>query len=119
MKWGICLWKIMHDISFEYPLFPSPSEKKSHEFFYTNLKNVIPCLICRKHYVKLLKNFSIKNYLTNKYSLIFWVFTAHNIVNKRLKKKIYNIKNLVLKYFPNYDDIDLVSNFILQLKKFI
>ena len=48
--WGPQLWFILHIISFEYPENPTENIKRVYYDFYTSLKDILPCDLCKKHY---------------------------------------------------------------------
>jgi hypothetical protein len=40
--WGPPMWHVLHTISFNYPINPTPEQKTHYWNFYSNLKNIIP-----------------------------------------------------------------------------
>lgn len=101
--WGNNLWNILHIVAFEYPEHPSERDKEHYKIFYTNLKNILPCIECKKHYSLLIEKFPIDNYLETKKKLFKYIYLLHSKINKRLKKKNETFKN--------------VSNYYKKLKK--
>ena len=49
--WGPSLWHFLHTMSFNYPVKPSPEDKKNYMDFMKSLKNTLPC----KYVLKLFK----------------------------------------------------------------
>ncbi len=53
--WGPSLWHYLHTMSFNYPVCPTPEDKKAYKDFIMSLKKVLPCKYCRLNMVKNLK----------------------------------------------------------------
>ena len=84
--WGPHLWFILHIISFEYPENPTEYDKRIYHDFYTALKDVIPCELCRKHYREHLHKHPLTPHLDTRQTLVQWVIDVHNFVNISLGK---------------------------------
>tara|TARA_B100000424_G_scaffold271338_1_gene273652 strand:+ start:914 stop:1384 length:471 start_codon:yes stop_codon:yes gene_type:complete len=92
-RWSIPTWYLFHGIA----------EKIDNKFFLENRVKVLnfyrhicgnlPCPVCATHSVNYVKRNNILK-IRNKEELIDYFFTMHNWVNKRLKKKIYEKKDL-------------------------
>jgi len=94
--WGKHVWKALHYIAIGYPDNPTKKEMKDYKQFYTLLKYVLPCKICREHYKENLKNNPITNEnLKNQKNLVKWTIDLHNIVNKQLGYPILSYKNVL------------------------
>ena len=50
--WGGPLWHVLRIISFNYPVAPTPEEKKWYKAFILSLGHVLPCGACRENYPK-------------------------------------------------------------------
>jgi hypothetical protein len=86
--WGPPMWTTLHIISFTYPENPSKEDKQNYYDFFNNLKNILPCQMCRKNLIKNLKNHKLtKDVFKNRYTLSLWVYQLHEIVNKMLGKE--------------------------------
>ena len=57
--WGPSMWHYLHTMSFNYPVHPTPEDKKHYRDFILNLENVLPCGKCRKNLKKNFKIFKI------------------------------------------------------------
>ena len=101
--WGAHLWFSLHTMSFNYPLKPTENDKHNYEMFFTSLKEVIPCSICKKNYIRHLNEHPIKNYLDTRKSLVYWVIDMHNMVNVEIGKKVYSYDKVIKKYEDVYD----------------
>ena len=86
--WGPSLWHYLHTMSFNYPVNPTPEDKKNYKKFIMSLKKVLPCKYCRINMVKNLKAVPLnKNALKNRTNFSKWMFNLHEHVNKMLNKK--------------------------------
>jgi hypothetical protein len=100
--WGPHLWFSLHTISFDYPITPDDNDKKNYKNFFTSLENVIPCSVCKKNYIRHLKEHPINNYLSTKEKLVHWVIDIHNMVNAEIGKKILSYETVIKKYESVY-----------------
>lgn len=87
--WGPLCWSFLHTVSFNYPLVPTCDQKKNHRNFIESLGNILPCRECREHFHENLKMIHYGEHVyTNRASFSKFLFDLHNIVNKRLGKKL-------------------------------
>jgi hypothetical protein len=100
--WGPPFWLTLHTISFNYPLKPTQQDKINYKIFYTSFQNVIPCSICKKNYIRHLKEHPIDNYLSSRRKLSEWVIDMHNMVNGETGKKILSYDVVIKKYEDIY-----------------
>ena len=100
--WGPHLWFSLHTMSFNYPLKPNFEDKQYYKDFFTNLQHVIPCSVCKKNYIRHLKEHPINNYLDNRSTLVYWVIDMHNMVNGEIGKKILSYEVVIKKYEEVY-----------------
>ncbi len=85
--WGPPLWHVLHTISFNYPIKPTNEQKKHYYKFYKNLKNILPCKICRDNLKKnLLKIPLTIDVFKNRHTLSMFVYLLHETVNQMLGK---------------------------------
>ena len=96
--WGPHLWFSLHTISFTYPLKPTKTDMNNYKIFYESLQNVIPCNICKKNYIRHLKENPIDPHLNSRKDLVYWVIDMHNMVNAETGKKILSYDNVIKKY---------------------
>ena len=97
--WGSEAWSFLHNITFNYPLKPNSNDKKNYYIFFKSIDNILPCSECKKHYSILFEYIDIKIFLVDRYSLIWWLFIIHNLINKRLNKQLYKFEKLIDKYY--------------------
>jgi len=84
--WGSEAWSFLHNITFNYPLNPNNNDKINYYDFFKNISYILPCSECKKHYTILFKYINIKLFLIDRYSLIWWLYIIHNLINKQLNK---------------------------------
>ena len=116
-EWGPILWKILHNISENLGKNTNRILQNDEIQYFQNilkqLKNILPCKLCVKHYSEYyFKN--KKDYLQYNELKIYakkYFYNLHEEINKDNHKESFNYDNLVI-YNSSKDD---VSNFILQL----
>jgi hypothetical protein len=99
--WGPFLWYILHIISFNYPINPSYADKRIYHDFYVNLKDLIPCSMCQKHYRQHLHSNPISPALDSRADLVKWVIQMHNLVNISLGKPTMTVDEVFAAYQMN------------------
>lgn len=86
--WGPALWHSLHTIAFNYPVNPTPEQKKYHKDFVMSLQHVLPCGACRKNLKKNLQEVPLTSYvLKNRSNFSRWMYRLHEHVNTMLGKK--------------------------------
>ena len=87
--WGPHIWKALHYVSIGYPENPTEEHKQKYKTFYLLLKDVLPCQLCRDHYLENLKRVPLTDaILSDREKLIKWVIDIHNVVNEMNDKDI-------------------------------
>lgn len=102
--WGPHSWFFLHSVTFGYPIEPTESDKKSYYNFITGLQYTLPCKECRKHFTKLLSDLPLYPYLDTRKNFVRWMVEVHNRVNISLKKKTYNVHDILNKYKEWYEN---------------
>ena len=102
-KWGPHLWFFLHTISFNYPENPTFKNKVDYNDFYNSLKNVIPCELCRTHYIQYLET-SPPN-LVGRNDLVKWTIDLHNKVNVEVGKPVYSYEKAINLYKDHFKGI--------------
>lgn len=100
--WGPHLWFSLHSISFTYPLKPKDSDKTNYKAFFTELQHVIPCSICKKNYIRHLKEFPVNEHLNNRKDIVYWVIDLHNMVNSETGKRVLTYEEALKRYEDVY-----------------
>ena len=93
--WGPILWNILHSFSINNNLKITNEMKKKYYIFYTSVAYIIPCLVCSDDYSNIIYNmYPIEENKINRIYIKKWLYTVHNIINKKLNKPKYSYKNL-------------------------
>ena len=100
--WGPHLWFSLHTITFAYPLNPSTQDKLHYKNFFETMQNVIPCSVCKKNYIRHLKESPIEKHLGSRRELVYWLIDLHNLVNGETGKKIWSYDSVIKKYEKVY-----------------
>jgi hypothetical protein len=86
--WGPLQWTFLHIMSFNYPVNPTPEDKKHYMDYVLNLQYVLPCKYCR---INLTNNFKKKPlrmcHMASRETFSRYIYELHETVNKMLKKK--------------------------------
>lgn len=88
--WGKAGWDFLQAVTFLYPQEDQPEDsraRQTHAALFRTLGNTLPCLECRAHWRKALREHPPN--LLNRQTLVRWIFERHNAVNARLGKKQY------------------------------
>jgi hypothetical protein len=110
-QWGTPMWEALHSISFGYPENPTKQDEQNYYNFYTNLQYVLPCSLCRESYATFIKCIPLKEYLSSRDRLTFWVFSIHNEVNRKLGKSTnFPFEEVEKKYNKMYAKCKSKSN---------
>lgn len=97
-KWGYNAWIFLHCISFNYPLEPSDSEINNHLSFLEQIQMILPCKYCRDSYGKYLNYIPLKDFIKDRYGLVYWLFIIHNLINIKLSKDVITLEECIIKY---------------------
>jgi hypothetical protein len=87
-SWGPFFWHTIHIVALGYPTKPTYGHKKAAKEFIESLAFLIPCPICREHFIQHLKEAPISPFLDRREDLFKWTVTLHNKVNKTLNKPL-------------------------------
>jgi hypothetical protein len=96
--WGPFFWHTIHITALGYPLEPSYAHKKAAKEFFESLKVLIPCPICKDHYVEHMEKYPISPHLDRRSDLFRWTVLLHNEVNKNLGKAPYTENQVIQGY---------------------
>jgi hypothetical protein len=80
--WGPAAWSFLHSATFNYGKNPEKAtveEQEQARAFFISLPHMLPCSICRKHYLQHIE----KNppQVESRDALTRWLVKIHNIVN--------------------------------------
>jgi hypothetical protein len=86
--WGPAMWHYLHTMSFNYPVEPTPENKKNYRNFVLNLKNVLPCKYCRMNLANNLKKKPLQMcHMKSRETFSRYIYELHETVNRMLNKK--------------------------------
>lgn len=85
--WGPGAWLFLHSITLNYPNSPTQIDKKIYSDFFNLLGKVLPCDVCRNHFIYNNNNLPIQFNLNSKESIVKWLIEIHNKINIVKKKK--------------------------------
>ncbi|RCI09394.1 hypothetical protein L249_3668 [Ophiocordyceps polyrhachis-furcata BCC 54312] len=89
---GRATWKFLHTMVAKYPEKPTPEERKTLQLFFVYFGQLYPCGDCARHFRGLLKQIPPQTGSRN--SAAGWLCEVHNMVNKRLKKSIFDCNKI-------------------------
>jgi hypothetical protein len=96
--WGPLFWHTIHIVALGYPENPSYAHKKAAKEFFDSLAFLIPCDVCRKHYVQNTAIKPVTQYLDRRQDLLKWTIDLHNTVNASLHKPIFSEAEVIQYY---------------------
>lgn len=107
-EWQRITWTFLHTITLNY----NDQYKQEYLNFFDTLKTIIPCKICRNHYIQNITNNNVKC------DKIFnWTVDLHNTVNKMHNKRMWSYDE-AKKYYQNYGfNNQLLKQFIFEYSK--
>lgn len=115
--WNI-YWKILHTISFEYPINPDDNNKSDISKLIYNMNNGgISCHDCALHF----KTYSDKNKIelcyNNKEQLFKYFVDLHNDVNIKTNKQLISIEN-AKELYKNSNN-ELINEYNIDVKNYV
>lgn len=93
-------WKLLHLLAFQYPMTPSDKHREIAKDTFTMVSNYLTCDDCKEHWDKQLEKID----LTNKETLMLWLFNVHNDINKSKNKPIKDETEFWLESYQNQDE---------------
>lgn len=96
--WGPFFWHTIHIVSLGYPQNPTYTDKKAAKDFFESLQVLIPCPICREHYISHMVKLPIGPSLDSRKDLFRWTIELHNEVNMMLGKRKYSETEVIQFY---------------------
>jgi len=112
-EWGNAIWDLFHTLIEKIKL-ENPSFIKEIFNYYKLICSIIPCPDCRYHSTKLLNQLNASK-IINKITLQNLIFDFHNIINKKLKKRIYTKE--ILEIYKTKDLNQVLTTFFNNLRK--
>ena len=99
ITWQPLTWILFHIFALNY----KEEYREKYIIFFNSFKTIIPCSICREHYIKNInkENMNMENNINSK-NIFDWTVKIHNNVNIKNNKKIWNFDE-AKKFYQNYD----------------
>lgn len=113
--WGPHGWYFLHSITMHYPKNPSEQEKHIYFNFFKSLENVLPCEKCAYHYSKNLEKLPLEPALESRDTLVRWLISVHNEVNKETGKREYTYEEVIDEYTHKMNNIDSDSTLVYKV----
>lgn len=90
--WGPLGWMTLHSVASVYPEQPTQSEKDLMSTWLDMFRDTITCATCKGHFTELLGKYRAQfpHLLRSRQDFVVFTFRAHNAVNKRLRKPLFN-----------------------------
>jgi len=109
--WKRITWHIFHTISLNY----NNEYRNEYINFFESLKTIIPCDICKEHYIQNInkENMKIENNINND-KIFNWTIDLHNTVNKIHNKKIWKYDESKNYYLKNNFNNNILKHFIFE-----
>lgn len=86
--WGPSMWHTLHVISFNYPIHPTPKQKRDYLSFFLSLKYILPCKYCRENFTKNIQKVPLNmKTMKSRHTLSKWLYDLHEEINRMLCKK--------------------------------
>ena len=93
--WGPPAWVMLHMIAQGF----QKENATAFRLFYSNLRNVLPCIYCRNSFTEFLEQCPIRT--TSHKDFNKWLYDIHNLVNDKLRKQ-----GLVQWKDPTFAEVD-------------
>jgi hypothetical protein len=86
--WGPSQWHVLHTMSFNYPVTPTPKDKRNYRNYILSLQNVLPCGKCRDNLRKNFKKMPLMmKHMKSRYTFSKYIYDLHELINDMLGKK--------------------------------
>jgi hypothetical protein len=72
---------MLHSIARNY----NPELSDEYKTFFTNLKNVLPCIYCRVSFTEYIEELPVDGFLESQEQFFSWLYHIHNKVNNKLR----------------------------------
>ena len=113
--WGPHGWYFLHSVTMHYPKNPSEQEKQIYFNFFKSVENVLPCEKCAYHYSKNLEKLPLEPALESRDTLVRWLISVHNEVNKETGKREYTYEEVIDEYTHKMNNIDSDSTLVYKV----
>lgn len=112
--WQPLTWFIFHTLSLNY----NNDYQTEYIKFFETFKTIIPCKICRTHYISQLNNENMKleNNINNE-RIFNWTVDLHNNVNKMNHARVWSYEEARNYYQKNNFNNKLLKLFLIEYIK--
>lgn len=100
--WGPKAWFFIHSVTFSYPIKPTSDDISSMKQFIQSIGDWLPCILCKRHYLKRLEEIDLKSATSSRISLIKFFIDIHNEINLINGKRAYTYKEVTELYQKHY-----------------
>jgi len=101
--WGPHFWVTLHTLTFNYPLEPTHNDKHNYNTFFTTLKDILPCSVCQRNFIRKLKEDPLKQHLNSRRDIVEWMIDCHNKVNSETGKRYFTTDEVIKLYSQKYN----------------
>lgn len=92
LVWGPALWHVMHTVSFNFPVDPTPGERAVYQRFFATVGFVLPCGACRLNYPKNTAAVRLGPHVfQNRFVLSRYVYQLHQEVHRRTQGRPFPV----------------------------
>ena len=103
--WGPHAWFFIDSILLSLPSELDKNLQQQLKNFFISFSVLLPCNICRNHFLKYMNETDLINYdFSNKDKIIIWVNNLHNIIRKSNNSKEISINNMYKYYISKYSN---------------
>lgn len=95
---GPALWFTLHNAATAYPDFPDSHTKQSMKQLLLNLPLLIPCGVCKQHWLQKLNTFDLNVIVNSRENLFIFLVHAHNSVNTLSQKPQMTVEEAKILY---------------------
>jgi hypothetical protein len=74
--WGSPAWVFFHCVAGTFPEKPTAVDRSNYVRFFSSLRDVLPCVLCRGHYASFLRRFPPD--VESRRSLKEWAVRVHD-----------------------------------------
>ena len=118
--WGPCAWNTLHVTSFNYPQTPTDDQKIDMYNYLTSFSKIIPCMICRNDFTKMLNDYLQNDqsmHLNSGHNLSTFIVFLHNKVNEKLNKPTKTYDEIKRMYIgrPSQYNVSLICILIILI----
>lgn len=93
--WEEALWKTIYTVAYTFPDHPASQYQEYTDMWYQITGQLLPCEEFREYFCDYIDQYPIENSSTDRKSLLHWVNSLENYVNKQLKKPPVSLESRI------------------------